>query len=194
MKGKRIYASVKFCRTCGKVEIAGKRFAMDGLMKESCKAFFKEVHFTHSEFIIERKKMSSLFTDKSIKPNDEMLAEVLGRSYNSWKEIRKNLYARYGPLTEEWKYYGAKLGWGLKLLMKKRNLFFFAPYEKYFRIAFIFGDKAAAVVEQSNVSPEIIMELKNAKRYAEGRGVRIDVRKKADIKNILTLVEIKVNN
>jgi len=31
---------------------------------------------------------------------------------------------QYGPLTEEWKYYGKKTGWVLKYFYKKRNLFF----------------------------------------------------------------------
>jgi len=138
--------------------------------------------------------MPSIFLDKSIKPNKQLLSEALGRSYKFWEEIRKGLEDQYGKLTEEWKYYGASSGWTLKLMLKKRNLFFFAPCKKYFRIAFIFGDKAVNAAEGSDLPKEIIRELKNAKRYVEGRGLRIQVKKRTDIKNIIKLVEIKVHN
>jgi Protein of unknown function (DUF3788) len=138
--------------------------------------------------------MPSIFLDKSVKPNDAMLSHALGRSYKYWEEIKTSLCSQYGPLTEEWKFYGANSGWTLKLLRKKRNLFFLAPCEKYFRIAFIFGEKAVHEVEASTLPPTMIQELKNAKRYVEGRGLRLEVRRKADVKNIVTLTAIKVNN
>lgn len=123
-----------------------------------------------------------------------MLSDALGRSYLYWDELKKTLQGQYGPLTEEWKYYGGSSGWTLKLLLKKRNLFFFAPYEKYFRVAFIFGDKAVSAVEESDLPVKMIQELKKAKRYVEGRGLRLDIKKKADIKHVLTLVGIKIRN
>lgn len=138
--------------------------------------------------------MSSIFIDKSVKPDNQMLAEVLGTSYKLWEKIKSSLINDYGKLDEDWKYYGQKIGWTLKLLYKKRNLFFFTPYEKYFQIAFVFGDKAVAVVGQSDLSLTIIDEIKNARKYAEGRGLRIVVKKQSDVNIVLKLTEIKINN
>jgi len=138
--------------------------------------------------------MSSIFIDKSVKPDNQMLAEVLGTSYKLWEKIKSSLINDYGKLDEDWKYYGQKIGWTLKLLYKKRNLFFFTPYEKYFQIAFVFGDKAVAVVGQSDLSLTIIDEIKNARKYAEGRGLRIAVKKQSDVNIVLKLTEIKINN
>ena len=138
--------------------------------------------------------MASIFLDKSLKPTNEMLSGALGQSYKYWEEIRNTLENQYGPLIEEWKYYSATSGWTLKLLLKKRNLFFFAPCEKYFRLAFIFGDKAVSAVEKSDLPLKMVQELKSAKRYVEGRGLRLEIKKKTDVKNIITLVAIKINN
>ena len=102
--------------------------------------------------------------------------------------------AEYGELTEDWKFYGQKSGWILKTLRKKRNLFFFVPHKGSFHVSFVFGDKAVAAVEKSDLPQEIITELKNARKYAEGRGLRIDVKSSADVEHIIKLVEIKVNN
>ncbi len=138
--------------------------------------------------------MAGLFLDKSVKPNNKMLSGTLGPSYKYWQEIKNTLETNHGALTEEWKYYGASSGWTLKLLLKKRNLFFFAPCEKYFRIAFIFGDKAVSAVEESDLPVKMIQELKNAKHYVEGRGLRLEIKKKADIKHVITLAGIKVSH
>ena len=97
-------------------------------------------------------------------------------------------------MIEDWKFYGVKSGWILKTLRKKRNLFFFVPLEGSFQISFVFGDKAVAAAQKSELPQELITELKNARKYAEGRGLRIDVKNSADVEHIKTLVEIKVNN
>jgi hypothetical protein len=137
---------------------------------------------------------NSIFTDKSVKPNDQNLAEALGASYKYWQELRTHLEGEYGELIEEWKFYSQKFGWTLKLLRKKRNLFFFTPCSKYFRLAFVFGDKAVAAIEKSDLPKTLIKELVNAKRYPEGRGLRIEVKSRKDIELIITLVNIKINN
>ena len=136
----------------------------------------------------------SVFEDKATMPDDKMLAKALGKSNRLWQEIKKHLKAEYGELIEEWKFYGQKSGWILKTLRRKRNLFFFIPLKGYFQVSFVFGDKAVAVVEKSDLPKKIITELKNARKYAEGRGLRIDVKNSADVEHIKKLVEIKVNN
>ncbi|UCG57742.1 MAG: DUF3788 domain-containing protein [Phycisphaerales bacterium] len=136
----------------------------------------------------------SVFDDKGKTPTNQMLAKALGKSNRLWLEIKKHLEAEYGELTEEWKFYGQKTGWLLKTLRKKRNLFFFIPLQGAFRVSFVFGDKAVAVAEESDLPKELITTLKNARKYAEGRGLQIDVRRSADVKHIKKLVEIKINN
>ncbi len=137
---------------------------------------------------------ASVFDDKATLPDDKMLAKALGKSNRLWLQIKKHLKAEYGELIEEWKFYGQKSGWILKTLRKKRNLFFFISLKGSFQVSFVFGEKAVAAVEKSDLPKELIIELKNARKYAEGRGLRIDVRNSADVEHIKKLVEIKVNN
>jgi hypothetical protein len=138
--------------------------------------------------------MTRMFLDKLDKPNNEMLSRALGRSYKYWEQIQSTLKNQYGELTPEWKYYGAKSGWTLKMMLKKRSLFFFGPCDKYFRIAFVFGDKAVKAIEESDLSPALIEEVKGAKRYPEGRALRIEFRNQEQIKDIIKLTAIKAKN
>ena len=46
----------------------------------------------------------------------------------------------------------------------------------------------------SDISPEIKTELLQARKYAEGRGIRIDINNDSKIPDIKELVEIKLAN
>ena len=136
----------------------------------------------------------SVFEDKATMPDDKMLDKALGKSNRLWREIKKHLKAEYGELNEDWKFYGQKSGWILKTLRKKRNLFFFVPIKGSFQVTFVFGDKAVAAVQKSDLPKKLVTKLKNARKYAEGRGLRIDVKNSADVEHVKRLVEIKINN
>jgi hypothetical protein len=135
-----------------------------------------------------------VFTDKSVKTNDRRLSQALGEKAKLWEAIKQHIKQEYGEATEEWKFYNPKSGWTLKVLLKKRNLFFFAPLDGFFRIAFVFGDKAVSAVEKSDLPEEIKNELRNARKYAEGRGIRIEVKLRKDVENVKKLIDIKVAN
>ena len=136
----------------------------------------------------------SVFTDKSIQPDNDLLAQALGENGIFWQTIKQHIKEKHGDTKEEWKLYSAKYGWTLKTLLKKRNLFFFTPLDKYFRIGFAFGDKAVAAVEQSDIPDNIKTELKNARKYAEGRGIAIVVKNQEIVENVKKLIDIKINN
>ncbi|MFQ5641020.1 MAG: DUF3788 domain-containing protein [bacterium] len=137
---------------------------------------------------------TSIFDDKSNQPDEDSLGEILATSAEYWTELKKYLEEKYGPITEEWKFYNQKSGWILKVLRKKRNLFFFTPLNGYFRVAFVFGDRAVAAVERSDLPEDIINTLRNARKYMEGRGLQIDVKLAGALENVKKLIEIKINN
>jgi len=136
----------------------------------------------------------SIFDDKSVMPDENSLLKALGPTAGYWQDFRKHLRDNYGSLREEWKFYNQKSGWSLKVLLKKRNLFFFIPYKNYFRLVFIFGDKAVSAVETCDLPQDMVETLKNARKYMEGRGLPVDVKSESDLKHIKKLVEIKINN
>ena len=135
-----------------------------------------------------------LFDNKDLKPNDNLLAEKMGLCYQYWGEIKNYLKKQYGDTTEEWKFYGKKYGWQLKTLLKKRNLFFLIPHQFCCQLVFVFGDKAVQEIENSDISDELKKKVLNAKKYAEGRGLVVEVKDNTSISDIKKLIEIKINN
>ena len=134
-----------------------------------------------------------IFTDKSRHPSTKQLEDTLGKNYKHWQTIKDHVNINYEPITDVWKFYGKNYGWQLKTLLKKRNLFFLIPYKSFFKIVFVFGDKAVKEIEQSGIAKELITELINAKKYAEGRGLPINVKNRKHIADIKKLIEIKIN-
>jgi hypothetical protein len=135
----------------------------------------------------------SIFKDKKIVPSKELLADALGKTFTWWSAIQDYVYSQYPGATADWTYPGVKYGWNFRLKDKKRAIIYFLPRNKFFKVAFVFGQKATDIIVKSNISDSIKNELKSAKVYAEGRGIRIDVRNKKDIDDIKILVDIKLS-
>jgi hypothetical protein len=136
----------------------------------------------------------SIFTDKSKSPDNNELKKALTGNYKLWNEIKEYVIIKYPEAEEEWKYAGKSFGWGYRLKDKKRVLVYFMPCDKYFKVSFVFGQKAADEALSSSISKDIKDIISSAKVYAEGRGFRIDVLDKKIINDIKKLVDIKLAN
>jgi hypothetical protein len=137
---------------------------------------------------------SSDFNNKQVMPDEAALAAELGETKEVLDQICRFIEEETGQLTREWKHYGQKSGWTLKLLSKKRNLLFVGPESGYFIIAFVFGDRAVEAVMKSQLPETIKNELFNARKYAEGRGIRFEIRDESLLENVKELIRIKVEN
>jgi len=136
----------------------------------------------------------SIFTDKEKIPANDELTAALGSLYNVWMDIRNYVYQKYPEAVEEWNYPGKKYGWSFRIKDKKRAIIYFLPRDGYFMVAFVFGQKATDQVLNSEISKDIKTDLENARVYAEGRGIRIDIKDESRIKDIHKLIEIKLSN
>ncbi|MFA5045915.1 MAG: DUF3788 domain-containing protein [Paludibacter sp.] len=136
--------------------------------------------------------MSNIFINKQQEPTDEALSSTLGETKELLDSIFRFIETEFGDFHPEWKYYGTKLGWSLKLFCKKRNVVFVGPENGYFRLAFAIGDKAYNKIIQSNLPDLIKKELTSSKIYVEGRPLRFEVRKKEDLEPIFEIIRIKL--
>jgi len=138
--------------------------------------------------------MESIFIDKAVLPTEKDLGEKLGATFPIWNDLKNYLNKILSNPAEEWNFPGKKYGWSFRMKSKKRNIIYFIPLDEFFKVAFVFGMKAFEKVLESNVKERIKKELSEARVYAEGRGVRIDIHEENDIQDIKTLVQIKLEN
>ncbi len=134
----------------------------------------------------------SIFMDKASTPTDGELKHVLGDKYELWMEIRERVFLKYPDRKEEWNFPGKKYGWSFRIKDKKRAIIYLLPMREEFMAAFVFGGKAFEAIKESEVSPQVVSDLESARVYAEGRGIRIPVPDRAALKDIFTLIDIKL--
>ncbi len=134
----------------------------------------------------------SIFTDKQSVPDENDLKNTLGNMYQVWLEIVYFTMKKSPGLTGEWNYPGPKYGWSFRIKDKKRAIIYLLPRDEFFKAAFVFGQKATEDVLNGSFSDEIKNELRSARVYAEGRGIRIEVKNVEISDQIKKLTEIKL--
>jgi hypothetical protein len=134
----------------------------------------------------------SIFTDKKNIPQNEDLIKNLDKTFSLWETLKEYVYQKYPKAVEDWNYPGEKYGWSFRIKDKKRTIIYFLPRDKFFKVAFVFGQKATDLVMKSQISNTIKSELESAKVYAEGRGIRIDIKDENILTDIKQLIDIKL--
>ena len=136
----------------------------------------------------------SAFDDRSRQPEDDDLARTLADTFIHWNEMKRLISLRFAPITIEWGYASKSTGWGLRLKGVKRTIMYMTPCEGYFLASFALGEKAVNAAHDIDLPASILDVIDSAKKYAEGRGVRLEVRTAEDVSNIEKLAMIKMAN
>jgi hypothetical protein len=134
----------------------------------------------------------SVFTDKKHTPTAEDIEQALGALYSCWEGLIDFVQELHAVSSEEWNF--SKFGWSCRIKDKKRAIIYLIPGEKQFRASFVLGAKATDAALASGIAEAIKTIISKSPVYAEGRGVRILVEKKSMLKDLKTLVEIKLAN
>jgi hypothetical protein len=136
----------------------------------------------------------SVFDDKSRPPQDDDLAATLGSTFVFWNMLKRLIASKFTPLSVEWGFASKKTGWGLRLKWEKRTTLYMTPCRGYFMACFALGEKAVKAVHESDLPASVLEIIDSAKKYAEGRGVRLEVRSAEDVRNVEKLAMIKMAN
>ena len=136
---------------------------------------------------------TNAFVGKPKPPTESELKAELGASKALWDELLADL-AKEHKLAREWNCYSKKAGWSLRLKRAERNIVYLSPLLGGFRVSFALGDKAVQAARESGLPPKTIKIINEAKRYAEGTAVRIDVNGPEDILIVKKLAVIKLNH
>ncbi len=136
-----------------------------------------------------------VFPDKSQPPTDADLTIVLGRAKRHWDNIRDHAQETNPDASPEWKFYTKKSGWSFLLRGKRRNVLYMLPTGKRcFTVAFLFNKKAVQAAEHAGLPDDVSEIVRNGPQYPEGRAVRLDVTKAADVKSAKKLLAIKMES
>ena len=137
----------------------------------------------------------SAFDDKSKQPTDDDLKVVLGDTFVHWSGLRNQIAYIYAA-SPEWGFASKNTGWGFRLRAekKKRVVLYMTPYKGYFMASFALGEKAVKAAHASDLPQSVLEIIDGSKKYAEARGVRLEVRSLEDVLNVVKIASIKMAN
>jgi hypothetical protein len=126
------------------------------------------------------------FDQKQVIPDESKLKKALGELYSAYKQVLELTEA----FDQEWKYYGKKHGWQLKVAHKGKALLYLIPQEKSFRIGLAVREKEKERLLNSSLPPKTKEELATAKKCPEGDPRRLEIKSKADMRTVRAVIEV----
>jgi hypothetical protein len=133
-----------------------------------------------------------MFSNKEIPPTDERIFSILGKKKCLWQDIMNFMKTKYPDASGDWNYYNDGKQWLLKMVLKKKTIFWGVIMEDTFRITFYFGDKAEPVILASSLPDEIKEGFVHGKRYGKIRAISMKINNISDIEIVKTIILIKV--
>jgi hypothetical protein len=127
-------------------------------------------------------------------PTSPELSAALGKSYALWERLISEMESDRLIDGQEWHSYSRKAGWSLKLKRADRVILYLGPLDARFRASFALGDKALQAARASGLSAATLKLLAEAKKYAEGTAVRIEVDRAEDVETVKKLAKAKAEN
>lgn len=134
----------------------------------------------------------SAFCDKTHQPTDPEVSDVLGDVYAVWNQLIASISEKFSPVVAEWGCSSVKTGWGLRLKGEKRTIMYMAPCRGFFLASFALGEKAVKMAHESGLPSTVLAVIDAAPKYAEGRGVRLQVRCAEDLVWVLKIADAKM--
>jgi hypothetical protein len=136
-------------------------------------------------------KENLLLSDKQIYPTDELIFSIIGNKKIFWQTIMNHMSNNFRDSLGQWNFYNDGKRWLFKMVYKKKTIFWAGIITDTFRITFYLGNKAEAIIENSDLPQGIKEEFKTAKKYGLIRPVTFIVNDQTAVDNVLKMISIK---
>jgi hypothetical protein len=132
-----------------------------------------------------------MLTNSLVHPTDEIIFSYIGEKQEYWKAIMLYMSELYLGSAGEWNFYNDGKRWLFKMVYRKKTIFWAGILKDSFRVTFYLGNKAEAIIDESELPSSVKEEFKTAKRYGLIRPLTFLVNSHADYDNVLKVIDIK---
>ena len=130
--------------------------------------------------------------DKDVIPVDDYIFSIIGEKKTLWLALMAWVSENYKESSGSWNYYNDGKQWIFKMVFKKKTLFWSSLLRDAFRVTFYFGDKAAPLIDSSNLDDKIKEDFRNGPHYGKIRGITVKILDTHDLESVKILAGIKV--
>jgi hypothetical protein len=133
-----------------------------------------------------------LLTDPNVTPDEKQVFAIIGDKSTLWLELHDYLYQQHKDISEVWRFYNDGKCWLFRYLKKTKTICWISILESTFQVGFWFGAKAEPIILASDLPENIMEEYRNAKKTKIGSGIGIVIRNRADLENVIKLMELRI--
>jgi len=130
--------------------------------------------------------------DANSAPSAHALKTALGPAQAAWDALVAEFRAAYVPLELDWKPAKTEFGVFCRLRQGDRNLVYLIPGGGNFEVAVVLGERAVALALESDLPATFKKLIRDARPYAEGRGIRFPVHGVESVPVVDQLVALKL--
>lgn len=121
-------------------------------------------------------------------PTTKDVSRTLGPAFAAWQALLDPSLGR----TTEWKRYGKKNPWVLRIFEGKKTIFWLYPVKGELQVTLIVGEKKVKAGLAGALPKRLKDDLRRATSYPEGRAVRLRMRTAARAGDVERLVDLKL--
>jgi hypothetical protein len=131
------------------------------------------------------------FTNKAIPPTPEEMAKQIGMAKSNWNALTEHLYTKL-KLKGEFKFYGVNYGWALRFNKSGKSVIALYPNTDTFSVQIILNKNQVEAALQNEMDKDTIRLIENTESIHEGKWIYATVGGTTNLKDILTLLNIRL--
>lgn len=128
--------------------------------------------------------------DESTYPDDQILKDVLGRSFSAYSKLLQ-YFAEHG-LEYQWRYYKDGNAWLCKVQKKKKTIIWMSAWKSFFKAAIYVPVRLEDEVYQLPLSNERVEIIKGTKNVGKSKPCIFDIRNQKALKELYLLIQFKM--
>ena len=132
-----------------------------------------------------------LLKDPEQFPTNEVLENVLGESFSTYKDLVETITKDGYGLEPQWNYYKDGKAWLCKVIYKKKTVFWISVWDKHFKAAFYFNEKHVASITALDIDENLKESFHNEKHIGKLIPLILVMNNNVQINDLLTVVEFK---
>lgn len=121
-------------------------------------------------------------------PSEAELRELLGRCYATFDRVVRLSSGARG----EWHCYKKGTAPILKVIEGKRTLYYVRPDRGSVHVSFLLGRRACEAALAGHLPADVRAAIQSGKQFPEGRAVRLELRRLADVAAVEALLAVKL--
>ena len=144
--------------------------------------------------MLEKQTMETIntieLTDESIFPDEGVLKNVLGRSFNAYLELLKLFLDN--ELTHEWRYYRDGKAWLCKVQKKKRTIIWMSAWKGYMQATVYFPLRFLDNILELELTEESKSKILKTKNVGNSKPCIFEIKNKKAIKDLEKVMNFKI--